>query len=50
LIEKIIIEKNKSIFFSGNRAFDIYLVDFKYGNNSLNTIRHYIFNRVNKST
>ena len=46
LIDKINLQKNQFIFLNGLRTYDVYLVDFKFGNNSLNTLRYHIFNRI----
>lgn len=44
LIDKINLKKNQMIFLSGQRSYDIYLIDFKFGNDSLNSIRYHLLN------
>lgn len=48
LIDKINLQKNQFIFLHDLRKYDVYLVDMKYGNSSLNTIRHYLQNKFEK--
>ena len=48
LIDKINLQKNQFIFLNDLRKYDVYLVDMKYGNNSLNTIRHYLLSKFEK--
>lgn len=47
LLEKINLEKMQSLFMQGLRSFDVFLVDFKYGNSFLNTLKSYLSLRIN---
>lgn len=46
LIDKINLQKNQFVFLNDLRKYDVYLIDLKYGNNSLNTIRHFLLNKL----
>lgn len=48
LIDKINLQKNQFIFLNDLRKYDVYLVDMKYGNHSLNTIRYYLLSKFEK--
>ena len=46
LIQKINLEKMQVLFMNGLRPCDVFLVDFKYGNFSLMTVRNYMSSRL----
>jgi hypothetical protein len=46
LIQKINLEKMQVLFMNGLRPCDVFLMDFKYGNMSLMTIKNYMASRL----
>lgn len=50
LINKIYLEKENQIFLNGVKKHEVYLVDFKFGNKSLKTLRNFIANRFEAGT
>ena len=41
-IDQILLKKNSLIYQSGQKSFDIFLLDFKMGGSSLNTLKLYL--------
>jgi hypothetical protein len=50
LIQKINLEKMQVLFMNGLRPCDVFLMDFKYGNTSLMTIKNYMASRLDIQT
>lgn len=42
LLHKLILEKKRLIFLNGLRSYEVYLLDLKFGNSSLKTLRQFI--------
>lgn len=42
MIQKINLEKTQILYVNGLRPCDVFLLDFKFGNSSLMTIRNYL--------
>ena len=46
LLDKIALRKNQFVFLNDLRKYDVFLVDLKYGNNALHTIRKFLLHKV----
>lgn len=42
LAHRLILEKKHLLFLNGLRSYEVYLVDLKFGNSSLKTLRHFL--------